>query len=68
MQCAQLKAQIRDEHLRDDSKRRRAKQHFSSMRDRQQTEAAQTMTERNQTPIGALPVPSSSTSSANLDK
>jgi hypothetical protein len=39
MQHAQLKAQIRDEHLRDDSKRKRTKQHFSSMKDRQRTEA-----------------------------
>ena len=46
-------------------KRKRAKQHFSSMKDRQQTEAAQTVTERNPTPSGALPVPSSSTSSTN---
>ena len=38
------------------------KQHFSSINDRQQT-VAQTTTERNPTPSGSLPVPSSSTSS-----
>lgn len=38
MQRAQLKAQIRDEHLRDDSMRKRAKQHFSSIKDRQKAD------------------------------
>ena len=36
------------------------------MKDRQRTEAAQTTTERNPTPSGALPVPSTSTSSTNV--
>ena len=40
--------------------------HEACMKDRQRTKVAQTTTERNPTPSGALPVPSSSTSSTNV--
>ena len=39
MQRAQLKAHIHDEHLRDDSMHKHAKQHFSSIKDRQKADA-----------------------------
>ena len=58
MQRTQLKAQIRDEHLRDDSKRKRTKQHFSSMKDRQRAEA-QTTAAANSSLSSAAPLPSS---------